>query len=321
MSPIVAQYYTEEILREACSAYGLQAAKTQLIRDNSNLIFDAGPTILRLSHSAIRTYQDIEVELDFIHFLQQQSLPVVQIQTTVSGQLYHRIPAREGHFTAVAFDRIEGHRVTAEEWTPQHFELLGQVNAQFHKVSLDYQQKSDLSYLHWDEIIEHKVHSNLFELDSTFGEAYTKVIAHLSDLPKSPQNYGIIHYDIHHGNYLLTPGKVSPFKVFDFEMTCLSWFVNDACTTIHYATKFPNQGDQDAYEKVLIEYFWKGYDSLFSISDEEKATLPYWLLYRDLMVYGYIYKMWKGTTKMEANTRFLEKTRQSVRRRIAKVGW
>ncbi|MEO0337871.1 MAG: phosphotransferase [Bacteroidota bacterium] len=321
MNPIVAQYYSEETLKAACSIYGLKAEATQLIRDNSNLIFDAGPIILRLSHSAIRTYEDIEVELDFIEFVQQQGLPVVRIKPTLSGQLYHTIPASEGHFTTVAFDRIEGHRVTAEEWTPQHFELLGKVNAQFHKVSLNYQQKAHLKYKHWDEIIEHKVHPYLNELGQEFGDAYNQVIAKLSKLPKNDHNYGIIHYDIHHGNYLMIPGDTVPLKVFDFEMACLSWFVNDACTTIHYATKFPGQGDQDAYEQVLVEYFWKGYDTIFTIAEAEKATLPYWLLYRDLMVYGYVYKSWKGTPKMEENALFLEKTERSVRRRIAKIKW
>jgi len=52
--------------------------------------------------------------------------------------------------------------------------------------------------------------------------------------PKSKENYGLIHYDIHRGNFLLV-GSEKKLILFDFEMTCKSWYINDVSAVLYYA--------------------------------------------------------------------------------------
>ena len=68
MNEIIKNYYNEEILKESCRRFGINHSEAKLIRGNSNLIFDCGDKILRISHSEIRNYEDIEVEIDWIKF-------------------------------------------------------------------------------------------------------------------------------------------------------------------------------------------------------------------------------------------------------------
>ena len=72
MNPEVKEYYTDEALKEACSAFDIAFAGATLIQANANLIYDCGGKILRLSHSCIRKQKDIVAELDWLVFLKER---------------------------------------------------------------------------------------------------------------------------------------------------------------------------------------------------------------------------------------------------------
>jgi Ser/Thr protein kinase RdoA (MazF antagonist) len=103
--------------------------------------------------------------------------------------------------------------------------------------------------------------------------------------------------------------------VFDFEMMCYSWYINDIATVLYYAIQYPRKQDETSFEKQFLEYFLEGYEKEHSIEQADLAQIPIFLLYRDLMVYGFLCKMQKQKTFSDQENEYLNRLQQSIKKR------
>jgi Ser/Thr protein kinase RdoA (MazF antagonist) len=90
-------------------------------------------------------------------------------------------------------------------------------------------------------------------------ELRQRLEAIFSGYPKTPANFGIIHYDVHQGNYLLEADRIN---LFDFEMVCPSWYENDIAVALYYAHFFNQriqQFPEKEFQRFFLEFFLLGY--------------------------------------------------------------
>ncbi|MEL6659653.1 MAG: phosphotransferase, partial [Bacteroidota bacterium] len=225
----------------------------------------------------------------WIAFLQSQQLPVVGLIPSVIKQDLEKIGSDE-HFTVVCFEKIEGEKVTASEWNEQHFQKLGQLVGKLHSTQKE-NSYDDSSYKHWDEIVEFENYKRLAEIQPDYLDIHNILVEEFRSYDRSKENYGIIHYDIHHGNYLLV-GEEKKLVLFDFEMASKSWYANDIACVVYYAKHFPPARDEDGFEDRFLNEFWKGYELENCLEEREKEKIPKFLLYRDLVVLAFLRKIW-----------------------------
>ncbi len=64
--------------------------------------------------------------------------------------------------------------------------------------------------------------------------------------------------------------------------------------------------------------FWEGYESITEIHEIEKLHIPNFLLYRDLMVYGYLNKVWDIDNLDKQQSNYLRKVEESIEERRSK---
>ena len=64
------------ILKEACEQYNIAPKKATLIRAYSNLIYDCGDSILRLTHPQDRNAEEVKLELDWVQYLHENDVDV-----------------------------------------------------------------------------------------------------------------------------------------------------------------------------------------------------------------------------------------------------
>jgi len=124
------KFYNPLILKEACSEYGINPETAKLIRGNANLIYDCGDKILRLTH--------IASELDWLSFLKEKDLPVVEILPSLKKELIVQIENNENYFSCVCFNKIQGERISEEDWNTSHFEKLGRITGLLHREGQKY---------------------------------------------------------------------------------------------------------------------------------------------------------------------------------------
>jgi len=275
MNNIVKKNYNISILREACAHYKIELANAKLIRSNANLIYECKDKILRLSHSSIRRKKEIEAELDWLQFFKKNDLPVAEILLSKQGEHLVQIGADENHFTCVCFEKIVGEKVADSDWNATHFKKLGSLAGKLHRVGQLYTEKPEIEYQHWNETVEFRLYEYLPNDERDLLALHNLLADEFVTYTKSPATYGLIHYDIHHGNYLLT-GAAKKLVLFDFEMTCKSWYVNDVASILHYASHHK---------------------------------------YRDLMVYAVLHKLYPNKIINETTQLYFNKLSTSIEKR------
>ncbi|MEM1321307.1 MAG: phosphotransferase [Bacteroidota bacterium] len=314
MKASVQPYYSPKLLAEACSHYQLNGDQAKLLRENSNLVFDCGDQVLRLTHSSVRRIEDMQVELEWLIDLKNRGLPVVHLVPSLTGRFFVQITVGDTYFTATCFQKIYGRKINKDDWTASHFRLLGTLAAQLHKAANDFSYPSKIVYPHWNETADYFHSRHLPEDERRLPALHDQLIDQFANYPKTPENYGLIHYDIHHGNYLLTPKQ--GLILFDFEMTCKAWFMKDIAALFYYALNY------DPTTEALLPHFWQAYEALKPISAQEKEWLPALLLYRDLMVLGYILDVWDHRGQLTAQQRqYTDRLEKSIARRAGQLGW
>ena len=303
-----------ENLKRACLKFNIEVEKTKLIRSNKNLIYDCGDKILRISPSNIRSKTEIEAEISWLIFLAENRLPVVTVIQSNSKKNFEIIANQNNYSTVVCFNKIIGEKISKSYWNNKHFKKLGKLTGILHRVGKQYKQKENLVYKDWNSIIEFESYKDLPQDERGLPQLHQKIVNQINQLPKTKENYGLIHYDIHHGNYLLTQQN-SELRLFDFEMTCNSWFINDISTVLYYANHFPKQKETEEFETYFMNHFWEGYEQEHKINEDEKEWIPNFLLYRDIMIYGFLSKIWKTKELNKHEIRYLEMIQESIKNR------
>ncbi len=125
----------------------------------------------------------------------------------------------------------------------------------------------------------------------------------------------MIHYDVHHGNYLLD--EQQQITLLDFEMTCRGWFISDIATTFYYMLQREPVAERATVDKAIAIPFWEGYTSEYHLADEERSMIPLWMLYRDLMVLAFVHKIWPQGQLNEQQQAYQHMLWQSIRQRRA----
>jgi len=308
------KYDQPQILQPACQAFGINYKEATLIRYFSNLVYDCGDVVLRLTHSKDNSETGIIAELTFMQFMLDKGLPVAKPILSSAGQWTKKVHLESGYLTAVCFEKIVGFKATKEVWNERHFEELGVLAGSLHKYSFDFQEQTNLTYESWDKIAKGQVLTNLPEDERNLADLHQKLVKEFHTFPITKTNYGLIHYDIHFGNYLFKD-EDHQIILFDFEMLCYSWFINDISVILYYAFYLKGGKTEEKFQNYFLPHFWKGYESKFTITQNEKKKIPKFLLYRDLLVYSFLHKIWTGKELTEKEIQYKHKLDESISNR------
>ena len=307
--------YSEEVLKKACSHYNIDENTAKLIRDYSNLIYDCGDRILRLSHSSERTYEHVRIELEWQFYLQNKKLPVAKTLLLPNKKLAVKIRVGENHFTAACFEKIIGNKISTDNWDQSHFKKLGQLTGIMHKIAIKAPTELTDKIPSWKNVEGNNLYHYLPKEESDLIEIRKKLLKEFQKLPIHKSNFGIIHYDIHHGNYLIDGNN--QIQLFDFEMVCNSWFVKDVANVLYYAYLHPGSDkfSKEEFYNYFLFNFWEGYEKEFNLNQQERLSVPYFLLYRDILVFAFLHKAWDLANLSELQKNQLGKTKKSIQKR------
>lgn len=101
------KYDQPQILEAACQAFMQDYKQATLLKYASNLVYDCGAVILRLTHSKDNSEEGIIAELTFMQFMLNKGLPVVKPILSKEGKWTKIIRLESAYLTVVCFDKIE----------------------------------------------------------------------------------------------------------------------------------------------------------------------------------------------------------------------
>lgn len=300
MESIVRQDWSDEVLTEACSHINA-LGKPEFIRYFENAVYeiklkDGTPVILRLTHFSHRSLDEVNAELHWLNYLHEHQLPVATA-LKVHGQAAIPLEAGHGKFIASYFLKAQGALGKEAPFTPDWLNQLGTAMGTMHRLTKLYDPPTGFAPRKpwYDDEVLHRMD----ELPAGNEEVIERIQAQVEKLKGwQSQDYGLIHADIHPGNFCVHQGML---KIFDFDDCTYNFFMADLSTT-YYAflnwTATPDTIDQMA--KDLQDYFWGSYCKEYQLETGAIVNMHDLMLLREMIIYVVIHlKLYPDRLTME----------------------
>lgn len=287
------EVFNDNILNKAGALFGVKFNELIKVGGFENLIYGYSLNdrdyILRISHSLHRTIELVEAELDFIHYLWENNANVSMPVLSVNGKFVEKIEAEDGsYFIATAFDKAKGERPKRDVLTDEFFINYGRTIGKFHKLTKDYQAGKSKRY-RWDEDpILKNTKEYLPEEDGIIYEKLQSLINQINQIKQTNDNFGLIHTDIHMGNFFVSNNELT---VFDFDDLAYQYFISDiAIVVYYYIWLIFDENERVARAKKLLSLFMKGYNLENKLQEEDFLTIELFLKLREFILYIVIFR-------------------------------
>ncbi len=252
------------------------AATCRLLRAGINdtyLVADGSlKQVFRVYSLDWRTREEIMEEIRLLNLLQERAVSVSYPLPDKEGNYIQLLHAPEGDRFGVLFSFAAGHKIHSFS-TDTHFQI-GKLMARFHAVTTG-QSLQRITYT--PEVL---LVNSLIQLED-FLPADTREMAYMqsfqpwlleewrqADLSRIRQ--GIVHLDIWFDN--LNIGEGDQVTLFDFDFCGNGWLCLDLA---YYILQLHNTEKYEAAAyQPKIAGFLAGYESITSLSEEEKRLIP-----------------------------------------------
>ena len=293
---------TNNILNQARELYQLNGYELQAVagheggRNDIYICSRGGEKkyVLRISATGDRTEEDYLAETEFVHYLAEGGALVADVIPSKSGRLVERIASENATDKAVTFVSLfefakgmllsdNGYRYREGAPLTEYFYNIGKTLGAIHRLArkftpkhrrADYFDKFNMDY------IGQLIPDEYAELKAAIADR----IRQFRELPRTSDNYGLVHFDFCDGNYHvdMSNGDVT---VFDFDNCCYCWYMFDlAHLWTHGIGWFMQERDASKRREGMEWYFnhiLSGYRSETDVSEEELSRLP---LYIDMTI-------------------------------------
>lgn len=228
--------------------------------------------VFRIYSHNWRTKEQITEELKLLLLLKENTISVSYPIADATGNFIHTIHAPEGVRFAVLFSFAEGHKIL--HYNKQtHFEV-GRLMAQIHALTKDLQLTRP-TYTPAALLNNALEKIRPFLPDETYEMQFLQTSLpvlenELLNADEQQLRKGIVHLDIWFDNLNIAAANNS-ITLFDFDFCGNGWL----CLDIAYYVLQLHSTEKDEMQRgEKMASFYKGYESIETISAEEKRLVP-----------------------------------------------
>ncbi|RPI81325.1 MAG: hypothetical protein EHM41_20860 [Chloroflexi bacterium] len=298
--------YNENIYQEALRRFGIPQENIRKLGGFESFLYEyekeERPYILRISHSLHLPPNRTRGEMDFLLYLAEIGLSVPRPHPSRHGNLVEviEVPANEvisetTYFSAATFDKAPGNHPAKEDWNPELFRAMGRYMGRLHCLSKKYNPSCPEFRRHeWYEDEEDYANLYLPSSEGIVRNKFKKLVTYLKSLPRSPENYGLIHVDFHGGNFFIDKSikKGDPhITLFDWDNCTYAPFVYDIAMALFYAVPHHCDTPEDRENaRVFYQSFMQGYDEQNVLDRKWLKEIPHFLKLREMDLYIIIHR-------------------------------
>lgn len=313
MNPELVRRFHERIRDEAARRYGLSPSDLTELNAFENFVYEADSEdgvalVLRISHSARRTVDYTLGEIELVRYLGAAGIPVVQPILSESGQFVERIEDSDPghHFVVTAFERAEGFvfddvpPLKERYWKPPLFRDLGRIFARLHNRAQTYKLSNPrFKRQEWYEYDVVDIDRFAPPEEQLVRERTAQIIERLNQLPRTPEDYGLIHADLHPHNFCFADGRIT---VFDFDNCEYAWFVKDIAVLLFYVARAEPRGQREEAVAAFLAPFLEGYRELRRCDRVWLEAIPDMLALQRSMNYA-LFHQYRDPSLLDDDTR------------------
>lgn len=281
--------HKENLLARAVRSFSLSESALKEKGAFESIVFECSrndhPAILKFTHSLHRSVDQIAGELEFVEALAAEGVPVSVPLHTDNGQSTVVVPIEDGFFVILCYPRAPGEPTRPPDWTVDLIRNWGEITARMHRTAMHYQpSRPEIRRFTWQDDPTLDYGRRLAESEPLVAQRFEETLAALRALPETRDTYGLVHSDLHHGNFFVDQGQLYPF---DFDDCHYNWFLQDIAMPLLYATLDLNfaQGPVDSPTEFLNR-FLEGYARHNTVAAEHLDRLTLFLTLRELDLYA-----------------------------------
>jgi Ser/Thr protein kinase RdoA (MazF antagonist) len=142
----------------------------------------------------------------------------------------------------------------------------------------------------------------------------------LNSFPRDPQAYGLIHGDLHHGNFFDDHGRL---VVFDFDAAHYMWFLADVANALYNCLPMPRSqsAKRRTFSVHYLTHLLRGYSLEKTVDRTWLERLPLFLKLCELLSYSYYHKYWDINQLSERRRSVLAEMRQRIENNVPVVAF
>ncbi|RSK27674.1 hypothetical protein EJF36_12760 [Bacillus sp. HMF5848] len=320
MESLVEKLFNESLIYDACDKFGIGIIEFVKLGDFENYVFEikteSQSYILRLTHSTHRVEEQVLAELEWINYLQAAGVKTPRAFHSIQNNLTEQLAVEDSYFTACLFEKAKGHKVNRKDpaiWNNTTFFNWGKLIGKMHALTKAYDSSlSKVKRPHWDE-------DDLLEFEQYIpAEGNNLVIKNshhhlekISLLPKNRNNYGLIHTDLHAGNFFVDNEDIIAF---DFDDCSYQWFASDIAIPLYYSV-LPIQSTEErhAFASDFLKCFLDGYRTENSLDPQWILLIPDFMKLREMVLYSVLHKKLTPTELAEPGMqRWVRELKQNI---------
>jgi Ser/Thr protein kinase RdoA (MazF antagonist) len=272
-------------------------ASVSLLNVSENATFAVSDTarrrelIVRVHRIGYSSLQEIQSELQWILALRREAVVETALPLAGSdGELVQLLPSPAGRAErhAVAFERLPGREPDPNRNAAHWFEQLGQLTARMHAHARSWMLPRGFCRKRWDVDDMVGPHSHWGPWRAAMGlnaegaecieRALLGIRERLERFGRGAQQFGLVHADLRLANLLVDGAQL---RIIDFDDCGFSWFFYDFAAAISFIEHQP-------FVPELLEAWLSGYRTVASVSSQEVAEIPTWVVLRRILLTAWL---------------------------------
>ena len=304
----------DAILDQAASIFGITPEDLKRLGAFESIVYeferDGKSCILKLTHSLHRSMDAVRGELEWVDHLVACGVSCSPVILSERGRTVEKIDAEDSYFIVSGFEKAEGRLCVKEDWTERMIHMWGRTLGRMHAATMSYQPSDAAIRRHdWRQEVSHYVSRHLPSEQTVVIEKCRQLQQRLGELPTGQEAFGLVHSDLHHGNFFVDNGRMT---VFDFDDCHYDWFVHDLAMPLFYVMRSAEvDSDDTAFAESFLKTFLSGYNEEHQLETRWFEILPLFLKVREMELYIIMY----AEEALEENDwcrRFMEGRRQRI---------
>lgn len=248
--------------------------------------------VVRVTANSHRTELQLRAELDFVDYLADQDISVARPVPFPGGEMMVELDPMGGGESGdcaelrwvTLFEAAPGGPPLAEDLDDEKgalFERLGRLLAAMHTASRSYTPSSAHMVRHsWreDELVNFEKY--IPAEDEGLLKACLEVRAKVDALPRDDSQFGLVHGDLHQGNFFVHDGEITAF---DFDDCSYHWFASDIAMTLYYL-RWPKAASSALVEGTQLAALRRGYETIRKFDERWLEWIPLFFALRDAVL-------------------------------------
>lgn len=261
--------------------------------------------------------------LEWMGHLSEHGAPVPRPLRSEVGAYLELLEDGSGISIATVCEKaagVLGEELPEDAWSDALIEELGRVTGRMHAIARTYAPADgSLRRPAWDEI------GNCFNSTGLLDDSQATVRARLAEvvdrvnaLPRSDDGYGLIHADLHGGNFFVDVegGNVT---VFDFDDCCYGWYVMDVAMALFDTLVVYPRSDERASALGFMRTYLRGYEREHHLSDFWIERIPDFLKLLEIGAYSQVYRQYDPNDTESWVGKFMPNRRERIEQGVPYV--